>query len=332
MHRWLLWTLLAVFCWGVWALLGKLIGEALSPALTQALSTIGLIPVILVLGLSENVGGRARLSSARRGVLRLMRRRAVDRRAIPSPNPSRREGHRRRGAVLALGAGTLTCLGNVAYYSVLNRGAKAATVVPLTALYPVVTVLLAVMVLKERLNLIQIVGIALSLIAIYLFNVQKEQGFLSAWLLVALIPIALWGIAGLLQKLATNDISGELSTLWFLAAFVPVAACILVQQSLPGGTAPRIWLLVTALGFTFALGNYALLAAFSSNGKASVITPLAGLYPLVSIPIAILLLGERIGWRETLGITLALFSAAALACESRPAPSKISKLKPELPT
>ena len=64
----------------------------------------------------------------------------------------------------------------------------------------------------------------------------------------------------------------------------------------------------------------------------SVITPLAGLYPLVSIPIAILLLGERIGWRESLGITLALISAAALSCESRPAPSEISTLKPELPT
>ena len=317
MHRWLLWTLLAVFCWGVWALLGKLIGEALSPALTQALSTIGLIPVILALGFSMNIRGKARLASA-----------------VPNPltHAGGGEGNRRRGALLALGAGTLTCLGNVAYYGVLNRGAKAATVVPLTALYPVVTVLLAVMVLKERLNLIQIAGIGLSLIAIYLFNVQEEQGFLSAWLLVALIPVTLWGIAGLLQKLATNDISGERSTLWFLAAFVPVAAGILVQQSWPARIAPRTWLLVTALGLTFALGNYALLAAFASNGKASVITPLAGLYPLVSIPIAILLLGERIGWRETLGITLALVSAAALACESRPAPSEISKLKPELPT
>src|SRR5439155_20438293 len=104
------------------------------------------------------------------------------------------------------------------------------------------------------------------------------------------------------------------------------------QRSLPAGPVSRMWLLVTALGLTFALGSYAPLAAFSSKGQASVITARAGLYPLVSIPIAILLLGERIGWRETLGITLALFSAAALACESRPAPSKISKLKPELPT
>ena len=101
---------------------------------------------------------------------------------------------------------------------------------------------------------------------------------------------------------------------------------------LPAGIAPRIWLLVTALGLTFAVGNYALLAAFASNGKASVITPLAGLYPLVSIPIAILVLGERIGWRESVGITLALVAAAALSCESRPASSEISKLKTGIPT
>src|SRR5438477_6487693 len=298
MHRWLLWTFLAVFCWGLWALLGKLMGDALSPALTQALSTSGSIPIIVVLGLSRKVN---------------------------------RSAHTLRGALFAFSAGTLTCLGNISYYGVLSRGAKAATVVPLTALYPVVTVLLAVMVLKERLNVIQISGIVLSLIAIYLFNVQQEQSFLSAWLLVAFIPIMLWGIAGLLQKLATNDISGELATLWFLAAFVPVAICILTQQSLPAGIAPRIWLLVTALGLTFAVGNYALLAAFASNGKASLITPLSGLYPLVSIPIAILVLGERIGWRESVGITLALVAAAALSCESRPASSEISKLKTGIP-
>jgi len=299
MHRWLLWTLLAVFCWGIWALLGKLIGDALSPVLTQALSTLGLLPVILLLCFS---------------------------RKLASP------GNRSRGAAFALGAGTLTCLGNIAYYDVLNRGAKAATVVPLTALYPLITVLLAVAVLKERLNLIQCLGIALSLVAIYLFNVQQDRGFFSPWLFVALIPIALWGIAGLLQKLATNELSGELATLWFLGAFVPVAVLILVfaRQSLPAGIAPKTWGLVTALGFTFALGNFALLAAFASHGKASVIAPLAGLYPLVSIPIAIVALHERIGWRETLGIILALVSVVALSCESKPE-NQIAKEKEKQP-
>jgi len=305
MHRWLLWTVLAVFCWGIWALIGKLIGESLNPSLTQALSTVGSLPVILALGLAmhrqkverayHQPGGRLALEGGN-----------VDEAASLSRL-------RRRGALLSLGAGTLTCLGNIAYYGMLSRGAKAATVVPLTALYPVVTVLLAVVILKEQLNPVQMAGIALSLIAIYLFNVQQEQGFLSAWLLVALVPIALWGITGFLQKLATNDISGELSTLWFLAAFVPVAICILALGSWPGGINLGTWLLVSALGFTLALGNFALLAAFASNGKASVIAPLAGLYPVVSIPIAIVFLHEQIGWREAVGIAFALISAVALS-------------------
>jgi drug/metabolite transporter (DMT)-like permease len=110
-----------------------------------------------------------------------------------------------------------------------------------------------------------------------------------------------------------------------------VAIWILVQERLPATIGFRIWLLVIALGLSLGLGNYALLAALASNGKASVITPLTGLYPLVSIPIAILLLKERIGWRETLGIALALVSAAALSYESRAEPSEITTLKPEIP-
>ncbi len=291
MRPWFLWTLLAVFCWGIWAVVGKLIGESLSPAMTQAFSTLGLVPVILALGLSRRLQA---------------------------------EGDRRRGALFALCAGALTSLGNITYYSVLSGGAKAAVVVPLTALYPLVTILLAVMLLKERLNFIQSAGIVLALCAIYLLNVQQEKGLLSTSLVLAFIPIALWGVAGLFQKLATNHISGELSTLWFLAAFVPVAAWILVEGPIPGGIALKTWALAIALGFTLALGSLALLVALSREGKASIIVPLTGLYPVVSIPFAILLLNERIGGREVFGILLALISAVALAWESRPASAELS--------
>src|SRR5207249_111392 len=172
---------------------------------------------------------------------------------------------------------TLVCAGNVAYYRALQLGDKAAVVIALTGLYPLVTVILATVFLRERLNRVQGIGILLALAAIYLFNVQTETGLLSRWLLFALLPIAFWGIAGLLQKLSTNHLSGELSTLWFLAAFVPAAGLILLHQPTPAHLALRTWLLVVALGFTFGLGNFALLAAFARNGKASVITPISGL-------------------------------------------------------
>src|SRR5207253_2231974 len=117
MPRWFIWSLAALCSWGLWAILSKVIGDALSPAHSQALSTLGLVPVLLALGLSR------RLSAA---------------------------GHRWRGIPCAFAAGVLGCGGNLAYYHALNRGGKAATVVPLTALYPLVTIVLAVLLLKEK--------------------------------------------------------------------------------------------------------------------------------------------------------------------------------------
>lgn len=283
--RWLLWTALAVISWGIWAIFSKLIGEGLSANHSQALSTLGLVPVIIVLGLSQKL---------------------------------RATGNRTLGAGLALSAGVLTCLGNAAYYDVLNRGAKAATVVPLTALYPLVTILLAVVVLREKLNPFQLAGLGLSLVAIYLFNVTPGGGIASSALAWILAPILLWGVAALLQKISTNHISGELATLWFLAAFVPVAGVILWREPLPADISTKTWLLVAGLGFFFAVGNFALLEAFASGGKASIISPIAGLYPIVSVPIAILWLGEEIGGREATAIALALAGVVALSMESKP--------------
>ena len=72
------------------------------------------------------------------------------------------------------------------------------------------------------------------------------------------------------------------------------------------------------MGFTLALGNLTILLAFSSGGKASIIAPLAGLYPLVSIPIALVGFHERLGWRESSGVALALAAVVLLSLQSEP--------------
>ena len=55
MPRWFLLTILAVLCWGLWAVISKLIGESVTAAQSQALSTLGLIPVMLALGCSKKL-------------------------------------------------------------------------------------------------------------------------------------------------------------------------------------------------------------------------------------------------------------------------------------
>ena len=79
MRLWLWWTFLAVLCWGLWALLARLIGDALSPRQQQSLSTFGLLPLMMTLGFSGRLGP-------------------------PGRGP--------RGILFALSAGVLTCLGN----------------------------------------------------------------------------------------------------------------------------------------------------------------------------------------------------------------------------
>ncbi len=293
--RWFIWTLAALLCWGVWAVLGRILGSAVSAGQSQAWSTLGTLPVLLIIALAK--------------------------RPAPAGNPN-------RGRALGFAAGLLTAAGNLAYFAALSSGAKAATVIPLTALYPLVTIVLAVGFLREKLNPVQYAGIALALAAIYLFNISDDSGFLSPTLTVAVLPILLWGVSGLFQKLSTNHVSGESSTLFFLLAFIPVAIVLALREPFPSDASTRTWTLVLLLGFSFAAGNYCILQAFARDGKASVIAPLAGLYPMVSLPIVIAVLRERIAFREAFGIALSLAAVAAIAVE-RPAPTNPSNIPQE---
>ena len=283
MPAWLTWTLLTLFSWGIWAVLSKVLGNALTPEQSQVLSTLGMIPIIGWLAFSKGVSLR---------------------------------GASRRGFLFAFLGGIVTCLGNIPYYSALARGEKVATVVSLTALSPLVTILLAMLILRERMNRVQLAGLALSLAAIWLFNVQGDGGIFSRTVVYAVLPILLWGLSGFLQKVATNHLSSETAALVYLSAFIPVGAYFAVREPWPGEITTRTWMLVLALGFFLAFGNFTILAAYARGGKAAVIAPLANLYPLVSIPIAVLLLRESLGKREIIAIACALASVGALSYES----------------
>jgi drug/metabolite transporter (DMT)-like permease len=277
------WTAATVVSWGVWAVLAKVIGDRLTGGQSQALSTVGILPVAFILMWSI------------------------------SP-PSRTV--RWRGVFYALAAGLVSGLGNVPYYDLYGRGGTAATAVSLTALYPVVTIALAAVFLGERVNRVQALGLALALAAIYLFNVSEEGGLLSGWLAYAFLPMALWGVAGFLSKLATAHLDGARVALVLLIGFVMVNLALLAAVPWPAaGVSLPMWGLVAALGFFLAFGNYAVVLAYA-DGKASVITPLASLYPVVSVPIAVLVLGETVGPRTAAGIACALAAVVALSFET----------------
>lgn len=139
--RWLLWSMATIVLWGTWGLVSKIASGGVDAYVNQLLYTVGLLPLMVFVGWT------------------VAKRSLVD----------AREG-RNRGIFWAFLTGILGGLGNIAFFQALVKGGNASVVAPVTALFPVVTVLLALVFLKERLGRTQWLGLALAFVAIYLLS------------------------------------------------------------------------------------------------------------------------------------------------------------------
>jgi transporter family protein len=137
MPVWLVYSLLTTILWGAWGAVSKLASGTVDANTNQIYFTVGLVPIVLAL-------------------LR---------------SPRLKEGKQfAAGSTWAFVTGLLGGLGNIAFFYALYKGGKVSVVAPVTALFPIVTVLLAMAFLRERLNGLQKVGFALALAAIYLLS------------------------------------------------------------------------------------------------------------------------------------------------------------------
>ena len=133
---WLWYALLGIFLWGLWGFLSKIGSEAASPLQMQILFTLGMLPVAI-------------------GMLVQMRWK-LDR--------------NRGGVTYGILSGVATGLGTLGYYAAL-REQNASVVAPVTGLFPVLTVVLALLLLRERLNKVQMGGMLLALASIVILSI-----------------------------------------------------------------------------------------------------------------------------------------------------------------
>jgi transporter family protein len=138
MSPWLAYSLLTIVLWGAWGVVSKLASAGVDANTNQIYFTVGLLPLMVFLF-------RAQRRDAGRQQLRA-------------------------GIGWAFLTGLLGGAGNIAFFRALGSGGKVSVVAPATALFPLVTVILAVTWLHERLSKQQMAGFALALVAIYLLS------------------------------------------------------------------------------------------------------------------------------------------------------------------
>ncbi|WP_414660139.1 EamA family transporter [Horticoccus sp. 23ND18S-11] len=294
---WLLYALVAATCWGIWGVLSKGPSRELSGWMTQLLFTFALVPSVIFAARSKNV---------------------------------RTGTNKPRGLFWGFVSGLIAAAGNIFFYLALEAGAETAIAVPLTNIYPLVTLVIACVGFKERLNLVQGLGIVLSVAAIILLsgeakNLGDPMGMLrrislTPWMLYSLGAMVCWGVFSATQKVSTNHVSAEMSYLAWCAAFVPIAIGIVLFKPLNWDmSAAMVWSGLAA-GALNSFGVIAAFAAYRYDGKAAIVTTLAAaVQPLVTIVLALIFLGEKIGALESAGIALAILAAVALAQETKPA-------------
>ena len=142
-NSWFVLSLGALATWGVWGVFGKIAsGHLDGRSLFFYQLVTGLAVVFVAFALT---GFRPTLYSP--------------------GNP----GQINEGVKWAIATGVVSALGQILYFSALGKG-KASIVVLMTGLYPVVTVLLAFLVLRESITLTQGAGIGLALASMVLLS------------------------------------------------------------------------------------------------------------------------------------------------------------------
>ena len=135
MNGWLVFALIALLLYGLWGFFPKLATDHLDTKSILVFQGLGSFAVSIV-------------------VLVMM---------------GFRPGTDVRGVSFSFLAGLLGMLGTVFFIMALGSG-KVSVIVPMTALYPLVTLVLAVIFLNEKMNWRQGVGIGLALLAVFFLS------------------------------------------------------------------------------------------------------------------------------------------------------------------
>jgi transporter family protein len=142
---------------------------------------------------------------------------------------------------------------------------------------------------------------------------------MHTWLIYAAVALVLWGVTGVTQKLSTNSISSERSFLWFCWAMVALSSVVLFVVH-PDWQLSRLVVLCSIAGGALnGLGAWTSFRALESGGKASIVISLISLYPLLTVVLAVLLLGERLTGMQMAGALVAIVAAILLSLEATPA-------------
>lgn len=222
-----------------------------------------------------------------------------------------------RSILLGSAIGFLGAGGQLILFHGVSIG-PAYIIFPIIALSPVITVLLSILILKEKTNGTGWMGIVLALIAIPLLSYQPPdntavEGYV--WLVLALGVFFAWGLQGFFMKFANETMSAE-SIFFYMAVTGIVLSPFAIymtdfsQEINWGFKGPYLAALIQVLN---SIGALCLVYAYR-YGKAIVVSPLTNaIAPVITIVISLVIYAVFPHTVTLIGMILAIASTFLLA-------------------
>ncbi len=202
-----------------------------------------------------------------------------------------------RSIIYGVSAGLLGCGGQMILFQCLRMG-PAYIIFPIISLYPVVTIVLSLAILKEKANGRSWMGIILALVAIGMLSYQPHgnsvvHGYL--WFVLAMIVFIMWGLQAFIMKYAGGNENADSMKAESITFYLMISAIVLIpialyltdfsqtiNWGLKGLWAAGLVQSLNAVGFLFFA--YAI-----RYGKAIIVVPMMALAPVVTVIISLIL-------------------------------------------
>ena len=221
-----------------------------------------------------------------------------------------------RSVLIGGSVGILGAVGQLILFQALRTG-PAYMVFPIISLFPVVTIALSALFLRENTSRKQWLGIATALVAIVCLSYQSpgQNRFTGyGWLLLSFVVFLMWGLQAFAMKFGNNSMRAE-SIFFYMTVtavgFIPFAV-LMTDESKNVHWGFRGPYLAAIIQIFNAIGSLTLVYALR-YGKAIVVVPITALAPVITILISLLLYAVVPHGIVIFGMVLAVASIYVLA-------------------
>lgn len=207
--------------------------------------------------------------------------------------------------------------GLTGYYTFLEalKSGPVSIVGSITAAYPVMTVIVAITLLSEVLNLFQGVGVAVILIGMVALSYSNESdqgisGISRKCLVLSIITFFLWGLWTIFIKVSLEDLHVAAYLGLYIFATPTITAIYLYYRKLPGEKIVPNWSLGVKLSvIAICIGQIAFFCEVyaADTGPASIVFPLVAAYPVLTVLFAMAFLRERLSRLDLTFVLMVIF-------------------------